>query len=75
MPLKLIQKEIEAEREIGYRYLQVLSRAEALVPGAGREAIELLLDRMKNFKNKRTRSVKRIILSAELVLRGSEKKL
>ena len=43
MPLKLIQKEIEAEREIGYRYLQVLSRAEALVPGAGREAIELLL--------------------------------
>ena len=43
MPLKLIRKEIEAEREIGCRYLQVLSRAEALVPGAGREAIEALL--------------------------------
>lgn len=43
--------------------------------GVGREAIELLLDRMKNFKKKRIRSVKRVILSAELVLRGSEKKL
>lgn len=43
MPLKVIKKEIEAEREIGYRYLQVLSRAETLVPGAGREAIEVLL--------------------------------
>ena len=39
MPLKIIRKEIEAEREVGHRYLQVLSRAEALVPGAGREAI------------------------------------
>ena len=43
MPLKIIRKEIEAEREVGHRYLQVLSRAEALVPGAGREAIEVLL--------------------------------
>lgn len=43
MPLKLNQREIETEREIGYRYLQALSRAEALVPGAGREAIEPLI--------------------------------
>ena len=43
MPLKVMRKEIEAEREIGHKYLQVLSRAEALVPGAGREAIEPLL--------------------------------
>ena len=43
MPLKIIQKEIEAEKEVGYKYLQVLARAEALVPGAGREAIETLL--------------------------------
>lgn len=43
MPLKVIRKEIEAEREIGCRYLQVLLRAEALVPGAGREAIDALL--------------------------------
>ncbi len=43
MPMKILKKEIEAEREIGYRYLQVLSRAEALVPGAGREAIDVLL--------------------------------
>ena len=43
MPLKLNRKEIEAEREVGYKYLQVLARAEALVPGAGREAIDILL--------------------------------
>ena len=43
MPLNVIKKEIEAEREIGYKYLQVLGRAETLVPGAGREAIEVLL--------------------------------
>lgn len=43
MPLNVIRKEIEAEREIGYKYLQVLGRAEALVPGAGREAIDVLL--------------------------------
>ena len=27
MPLKVLRKEIEAEREIGHKYLQVLSRA------------------------------------------------
>ena len=43
MPLNVIRKEIEAEREIGYKYLQVLGRAETLVPGAGREAIDVLL--------------------------------
>ena len=43
MPLNLIKKEIETEREVGYKYLQVLARAETLVPGAGREAIEALL--------------------------------
>ena len=43
MPLNVVKKEIEAEREVGYKYLQVLGRAETLVPGAGREAIEVLL--------------------------------
>lgn len=43
MPLNVVKKEIEVEREIGYKYLQVLGRAETLVPGAGREAIEVLL--------------------------------
>ena len=43
MPLNVVKKEIEAEREIGCKYLQVLGRAETLVPGAGREAIEVLL--------------------------------
>lgn len=43
MPLKVKKTEIEVEREIGYKYLQMLSRAEALVPGAGREAIDPLI--------------------------------
>ena len=43
MGLKVKKTEIEVEREIGYKYLQMLSRAETLVPGAGREAIEALL--------------------------------
>lgn len=43
MPLKIMKKEIEVEREVGYKYLQMLSRAETLVPGAGREPIDVLL--------------------------------
>lgn len=43
MALKVLKKEIETERAVGYRYLQVLARAETLVPGAGREAIDVLL--------------------------------
>ena len=43
MPLKVIQKEIEAERKIGYRMVQMQVRAEALVPGAGRDPIDVLL--------------------------------
>lgn len=43
MSLTEIKKEIETERLIGYRYTQQLCRAEALVAGAGREAVEPLL--------------------------------
>lgn len=43
MPLNVTRREIEAEREVGYKYFQMLGRAEALVPGAGREAIDVLL--------------------------------
>ena len=43
MPLNVVKKEIEAERRVGYKYMQMLTRAESLVPGAGREAIEVLL--------------------------------
>lgn len=44
MPLTEIKKEIEAEKLVGYHYLQYLGRAEALVPGAGRDAVEPLLN-------------------------------
>lgn len=43
MALDLTRQEFEVENLIGTRDSQVLLRAEALVPGAGREAIEPLL--------------------------------
>lgn len=43
MPLDVVKKEIEAERRVGFKYVQVLARAESLVPGAGREPIDVLL--------------------------------
>ena len=43
MALELTRQEFEVENLIGMRTAQVLLRAEALVPGAGREAIEPLL--------------------------------
>lgn len=43
MPLNIVKKELEAEKRVGFRYIQTLARAETLVPGAGREAIDVLL--------------------------------
>ena len=43
MALELTRQEFEVENLIGVRDSQVLLRAEALVPGAGREAIDPLL--------------------------------
>ena len=43
MALDLERRTFEAEKLIGTRSAQVLVRAEALVPGAGRDAIEPLL--------------------------------
>ena len=43
MALEITKQDFEVENLIGVRVSQVLLRAEALVPGAGREAIEPLL--------------------------------
>lgn len=43
MALETMKQTIEVETLIGAQYSQVLIRAEALVPGAGREAIEPLM--------------------------------
>jgi len=43
MPLKILKREIEIERTVGYSYQQILARAETLVPGVGRDSIEVLL--------------------------------
>ena len=43
MALDIDRHSVEVEELIGFRTSQVLVRAEALVPGAGREAIEPLL--------------------------------
>ena len=43
MPLELTRQSLEIEKLAGAQRAQVLLRAEALVPGAGREAIEALM--------------------------------
>ncbi|MEE1200742.1 MAG: DUF3794 domain-containing protein, partial [Christensenellales bacterium] len=43
MALEITKQTIEVEALIGAQYTQVLIRAETLVPGAGREAIEPML--------------------------------
>ena len=43
MAIKIIKKGIEVERLIGQREVQMQVRAEALVPGAGRESVEALM--------------------------------
>lgn len=43
MALQVVKQVLEVEKLIGMKYAQVLVRAEALVPGAGREAIEPLM--------------------------------
>ena len=43
MPLETMKQTIEVETLVGAQYSQALIRAEALVPGAGREAIEPLM--------------------------------
>ena len=43
MPLKVLQQTLEIEELAGAQTAQTLLRAEALVPGAGREAIEALM--------------------------------
>ncbi len=43
MSLKVLKQALEVEQLVGSQSAQVLLRAEALVPGAGREAIEALM--------------------------------
>ena len=43
MAIKIIKKGIEVERLIGQQEVQMQVRAEALVPGAGRESVEALM--------------------------------
>ena len=43
MSLKVLKQALEIEQLVGAESAQVLLRAEALVPGAGREAIEVLM--------------------------------
>ena len=43
MSLKVLNQALEIEQLVGAQSAQVLLRAEALVPGAGREAIEALM--------------------------------
>lgn len=66
MPLNAIKREIEVENEVGFRYLQVLLRAESLVPGAGREAIEPLIWDASAAINRADVQAERVVLDGSL---------
>ena len=77
MALELTRQEFEVENLIGTRDSQVLLRAEALVPGAGREAIEPLLSDASLFIDTADLQTDRVVLegtaSCQAVYRqGSE---
>lgn len=62
MALELTRQEFEVENLIGTREAQVLLRAEALVPGAGREAIEPLLSDASLFIDTADLQTDRVVL-------------
>ena len=67
MALELTKQEFEAEDLVGMRTSQVLLRAEALVPGAGREAIEPLLADASLFIDAADLQADRIVLEGTVV--------
>lgn len=62
MALDLTRQEFEVENLIGTRESQVLLRAEALVPGAGREAIEPLMSDANLFIDTADLQTDRVVL-------------
>ena len=62
MALDLTRQEFEVENLIGTRESQVLLRAEALVPGAGREAIEPLMSDASLFIDTADLQTDRVVL-------------
>ena len=62
MALEVTRQEFEVENLIGTRDSQVLLRAEALVPGAGREAIEPLLSDANLFIDTADLQTDRVVL-------------
>ena len=65
MAIEVVRQGFEAENLVGMRETQVLLRAEALVPGAGREAIEPLMADASLFIDAADLQADRIVLDGE----------
>lgn len=66
MALETMKQTLEVETLVGARYSQVLIRAEALVPGAGREAIEPLMSEANVSVSGADVQTDRIVLDGEV---------
>lgn len=66
MALQVVKQVLEAEKLIGMKYAQVLVRAEALVPGAGREAIEPLMAEATLFISDTDLQTDRIVIEGSI---------
>lgn len=62
MALQTVKQVMEIENLIGMKYIQTLVRAETLVPGAGREAIEPLMAEATLFINEIDLQTDRIVI-------------
>lgn len=70
MALQVNRQTLEVENLIGMKYVQVLVRAEALVPGAGREAIEPLLSEASLYIADTDLQTDRIVIEGTISCQG-----
>lgn len=70
MALQVNRQSLEVEKLIGMKYVQALIRAEALVPGAGREAIEPLMWDASLFIGETDLQIDRIVIEGSISCQG-----
>ena len=70
MALQVNRQTLEIENLIGMKYVQALVRAEALVPGAGREAIEPLMAEASLYVGDTDLQTDRIVIEGTICCQG-----
>lgn len=70
MALQVNKQTLEVENWIGMKYVQTLVRAEALVPGAGREAIEPLLSEASLYVGEVDLQTDRLVIEGTVSCQG-----